>query len=627
MNKLKLFLEKKAYNMRISSLVATNLAGSGHPTSALSAADVVAATFFYGMKYDPRNPDNPNNDRFILSKGHASPILYAVYKELGIISDEQMRTYRKFDSVLEGHPTLRFSHTEAATGSLGMGLSIGVGMAKSAKMDGRDFHTYVLMGDGETTEGSIWEAAEIAAHYKLDNLVAIVDCNRLGQSTETIHGHHLKRHEEKWHAFGWKAIIVDGHDMNQIMHALEKAREVEHHPMVILAKTIKGKGAPVAEDHLGFHGKAFKAEDMNDILKHLETEYEEAVEFDAQAYAKENPLPSPPVRPEGSESELEGSSDEEILMHDPGYEVGEKVKTREAYGHALKELGSRSKRIISLDGEVKNSTFAEIFEKKYPDRFIQCFIAEQNMVSMGVGLQRRGKLPFISTFAAFFSRAHDQVRMAAVSTSPLRLVGSHAGVSIGEDGPSQMGLEDLAIMRCLPQSIVFYPSDGVSTHKLLQLMANYNRGISYMRTTRMATPIIYENNETFEVGGCKVLKQSENDVACIVGAGVTLHEALKAYEQLQGENINVAVIDLYSIKPIDAATLEAVGKKAGGRIITVEDHYLQGGLGEAVSAALNHTDFKISCLAVTELPRSGKPAELMAWAGIDAAAIVKKVKK
>jgi len=596
----------------------TTQAGSGHPTSALSCADIVSALFFYAMRYDPKHYNNPNNDRFILSKGHASPIFYAAWKEAGVLTQDQLMTYRQFDSVLEGHPTLRFEWSEAATGSLGMGLSIGAGMSMSGKMDKRDFHTYVIMGDSEVAEGSVWEAAEIAAFYKLNNLVAILDCNRLGQSTQVMHDHHVHRYEAKFQAFGWKTIVIDGHDMTEIMTALDKAKNTQDMPTIIIAKTFKGHGIDLAEDKEGFHGKALSKKELEEILPKMKERFAAAANYSDSSFSWSPTIPR-------ASSENESCSNVELTV--PHYKMGEQVATRKAYGTALRAAGVACKTVVALDAEVKNSTFAEIFEEKFPERFIQCFIAEQNMVSMGVGLQRRGKIPFISTFATFFSRAHDQIRMAAIGDSALRLCGSHAGVSIGEDGPSQMALEDIGMMRALPKSIVLYPSDAMSTHRLVQNMANYEDGISYLRTTRMTTPVIYDVNEEFPIGGCKIVRQSETDKVCIIGAGVTLHQALEAYMQLQEQGISVTVIDLYSIKPLDAVTLIKTANAAGDKVITVEDHYLQGGLGEAVVYALRNTAIIVECLAVTQLPRSGKPEELLAWAGIDAAAIVKKVKE
>lgn len=619
MQELQHFIERKAYNIRLNSLLMTTMAGSGHPTSCLSAADIVATLFFYAMHFDPDHFDNPNNDRFILSKGHAAPVLYAAWKELGKVTEKELMTYRDIHSNLEGHPTLHFPYAEAATGSLGMGLSIGAGMALVAKMDKRPARTYVLMGDSEITEGSIWEAAEIAAHYKLDNLIGIVDCNRLGQSTETIHEWHTQRYADKFEAFGWKTIVVDGHDVHHVMGAFDKARQIEDRPVMIIAKTIKGYGLADIENKQGFHGKAFSKEELNGKLAEIDARFPKAA-----AYSGNHNAFMPQAPAQNTESAVKECTNMEMV--EPHYQPGEYVATRKAYGHALAALGPRCKMVISLDAEVKNSTYAEIFAEKYPERFFQCFIAEQNMVSMGVGMERRGKVPFISTFGAFFSRAHDQIRMAAIGSSPLRLVGSHAGVSIGQDGPSQMALEDIALMRAIPGSIVLYPCDGVSTYKLVAQMAVYDQGISYLRTTRMDTPVWYPIHEEFPIGGCKVLKESASDKVCIVAAGITVIEAMKAHDILLKEGTSIAVIDLYSIKPLDHDTLLRVGKQANNRMITVEDHYREGGLGEAVLYALRNKGIEIQCLAVTQLPRSGKPDELLAMMGIDAAGIIRAVK-
>lgn len=615
---LKKFLEHKAYKMRVESLQMTTQAGSGHPTSALSAADIVAALFFYAMRFDPENIKNPNNDHFILSKGHAVPILYAAWKELGQLTQDELLTYRRFGSPLEGHPTARLEYVEAATGSLGIGLSIGAGKALADRLDKRENYTYVLMGDSEITEGSIWEAAEIAAYYKLSHLVGIVDCNRLGQSTETIHGWHAQRYAQKFEAFGWKTLVIDGHDMLQIASALDKARASQDHPTMIIAKTIKGYGVDRVENKEGFHGKVFSKKELEEILPQMEARF-------ASAAANGNSFHWQPNLPLAKN--IEQDKKEHIEIHPMNYKKGELIATRMAYGQALAHLGAASKRIVVLDAEVKNSTFADIFEQKYPERFFQCFIAEQNMVSMGVGFARSNKLPFISTFACFLTRAHDQIRMAAIDQSALKMCGSHAGVSIGQDGPSQMGLEDIAMMRAIPESIVLYPSDAPSTQALMEHMANYDKGISYLRTTREKTPVIYDENEAFEIGGCKVLYSTTADNLLVIAAGITLHEALKAREQLLQEGISVAVIDLYSIKPLDISTLEKVAKTSANRIITVEDHYLQGGLGQAVTCALANKGIEIHCLAVTQLPMSGKPEELLKWAGIDAAAIIAKAKQ
>lgn len=619
MKELQKFLENKAYNMRVASVKMTTNAGSGHVTTCLSAADIVAALFFYEMNYNPSDFDNPDNDRFILSKGHASPILYAAWQQAGVLTDEDLLGYRQIDSVLEGHPTLRFSHAQAATGSLGIGLSIGAGIALNAKIDKRDYRTYVLMGDSETTEGSVWEASQISAHYKLDNLVAIIDVNRLGQSTETIIGHDTKKYAEIFESFGWKAFIVDGHNMQQLIEILDLARMQKDKPTVIIAKTFKGHGIDFMENKNGFHGKAIKKEELKKALQQLEKNFPDAAHYKSKSQWKPK-IPAPIKKTYSCKAN-------NIQVLEPQYKKNELIATRKAYGQAIAALGDVCDIVVALDAEVKNSTFADIFEKQHPKRFVQCFIAEQNMVGMGVGFDRLGKIPFISTFAAFMTRAHDQIRMAAIGSASLRLSGSHAGVSIGQDGPSQMALEDLSMMRGLPNSIVLYPCDAVSAYKLVEQMGRYDKGISYIRTTRAATPVLYENDEPFVIGGCKVLKESKQDKVCIVGAGITLHEALKAYEQLvlRDKPIHVAIIDLYSIKPLDVHTLEKIGSKSHNKIITVEDHYIQGGIGEVVASALCNTDIIVESLAVTELPRSGKPEELMAWAKIDASAIIKKV--
>ena len=610
-------LAHKAYNMRVSSLLATTAAGSGHPTSCLSAADIMAVLFFHTMLYNLRNYDDPDNDRFILSKGHASALLYAAWKEVGLLTEDNILSYRKIGSNLEGHPTLRFPYAEAATGSLGIGLSIGVGIALNARLDKAAYHTYVLLGDSEISEGSVWEAVELAAHYKLDNLIATVDCNRLGQSTQALYGHNIQKYVAIFEAFGWRALTVNGHSIAELVSVFDQAQTATGKPTVILAKTTKGYGIERVADKMGFHGKVFKQEELDEILQELKETFADAASYE------EGDGWAPSVREQSAQTMACKATS--IEMPSPIYECGDMIPTRKAYGQALVALGGTCDTVVSLDGEVSNSTFAELFAQKYPDRFFECFIAEQNMVGMGVGLARRGKIPFVSTFGAFFTRAHDQVRMAAIGQSNVRLVGSHVGVSIGQDGPSQMALEDIALMRALPESIVLYPSDAVSAYKLVEQMAHYEKGISYMRTTRAATPIIYDNTEQFLVGGCKVLRESGKDKICIVGAGITLHEALKAYDTLQEQGISVSVIDLYSVKPLDEQTLIRKAKESGNKILVVEDHYAQGGMGEAVRSALWDTGITVATLAVTQLPRSGQPEELLAQAGIDAAAITQYV--
>lgn len=614
MDKQALFIAHKAYAMRVNSILMTTQAGSGHPTSALSAADIVAVLFFYGMRFDLHNPDNPNNDRFILSKGHASPILYAVYKELGVLSEEQLLQYRSFDSVLEGHPTSRFAWTEAATGSLGQGLSIGVGMGLNARMDKRDYYTYVLLGDSEISEGSVWEAAELAAFYKLHNIVAIIDVNRLGQTGQTMEGYDLEDIARKFSGFGWHPLLVDGHDVSALIAIVDQARQIKDKPTVIIAKTMKGYGTPV-ENKNGYHGKPFVKQEEKAVLAYMKQQFANVIHVPDYTWVPKVPKKeNVPVH-------------KKIVLDTPPFDRSKKLATRKAFGLALENAGKKTNNIVVLDGEVKNSTYTEYFADAFPAHFVQSFIAEQNMIGMAVGFAKRGKIALAATFAAFFSRAFDQIRMAAIGKSPLRLVGSHAGVSIGQDGPSQMGLEDIAMMRTLPDSIVLYPADAISTWKLLECMLNWHDSISYLRTTRMDTPIIYDAEHVFSIGGCSVLKQSSHDSVCLVAAGVTLFEALKAHEQLAGKGIYVSVIDLYSIKPLDATTLKQVIGKSGKRVITIEDHYQAGGIGEAVADALKNECFAITNLCVNKLPRSAKPEELLAYEHIDAQAIIQAVQR
>lgn len=618
-------LEYQALQIRIDSVRATTAAKSGHPTSCLSAADIVAALYFHILRWDMLNPKAVNNDRFILSKGHAIPVVYAALKGLGIISDDELLTLRRFDSELEGHPTPRFPYNEAATGSLGQGLSIGVGMALQAKCDGLSYRTYVMMGDAEIAEGSIWEAAEIAAHYQLTNLIGIVDVNRFGQSDEALHGIHAERYAKKFEAFGWHALVINGHDMKEIIYALTQAYAAVGQPWVIIAKTHKGHGISAVEDKLGFHGKPFKQEELPSVTRQLECTFVEA-EKGRSLLKYVAPLPDP-IKP-SQEDALQFSPlilDVHHDVHIHQFAQDLRLSTRKAFGYGLVAAGKKNREIMVLDADVKNSTFTEFFEKDFPERFIQCFVAEQNMIGVAAGLQLRGKIPFAATFAAFFTRAHDQIRMAAIGRVALRLCGSHVGVSIGEDGPSQMGLEDIAMMRALPASVVLYPSDAVAAYKLVGEMVNYHDGISYLRTTRADTPIIYQLDEEFVVGGCKVLHMSPNDRLCIIAAGITLHESLKAYKLLKAEGIDVSVIDLYSIKPLDVETLRRVAAASHGCVVTVEDHYIAGGLGEAVAHALVNDAIEVHVMAVAQISRSGTPEELMEYAGIDAQSIVARV--
>jgi len=614
----------KAYKMRRLSVKSTSQAGSGHPTSCLSAADIMSVLFFYAMQFDPYEPKAPENDHFVLSKGHAAPLLYAAWKE--VLEDEfsyDILNLRNFESVLEGHPTPRCPYVEAATGSLGQGLSIAAGMAMHDQRRHAGAYTYVLLGDSEMTEGSNWEAIEIAAHYKLDHLIAVVDANRLGQSTATIEGHNLQRYKQKFEAFGWRAIIVDGHDMWQIMQACNDARATEGQPVAIIAQTYKGRGVDAdVKDAQGYHGKPFSQEELTEVLNRLEQAYAEDVRYQQEQRAID-------MAPNIQTGMGSGAPRAQPVAHtpEPSYTDEDALPTRVAFGNALAAFGHQNPDIVSLDAEVKNSTYAQIFEKEHPDRFVQCYIAEQNMIGMGVGMYARGNIPVCSTFAAFMSRAHDQIRMAAIGRSALRLVGSHAGVSIGEDGPSQMGLEDIAMMRALHNSIVLYPCDAVSTHHLVGHMLQYDEGISYLRTTRMKTPIIYDNNDVFPLGEARTLRANEEDVACVVAAGITVFEALKAYEQLQQEGIMIRVVDCYCIKPFPEQRVIDAAHHASKRVMTVEDHYPEGGLGEATAHALADTDIALRVLAVDKMPRSGTPQELLSYVGIDAETIIARVKE
>jgi transketolase len=603
-------LKKLAALIRYYILAASTEAGSGHPTSSMSAVELMTALLFGGFfRYHAGHPDHPNNDRLVFSKGHASPLFYGLWAAAGKLpGDELIKTYRKFGSPLEGHPTVSFPYTEAATGSLGQGLSIGLGMALNAKyLDRLPYLTYVLLGDSEMAEGSQWEALQLAAHYELDNLIGILDVNRLGQRGETMYGHDLQAYEHRIAAFGWETILVDGHSFEEILPAYQQAALVSGKPAMIIAKTIKGKGVSFLEDKNGWHGKALNKDELARALKELG-------EID-QSVRGEIPKPHDQRPPEVQPQKAPPLS----------YPADKPVATRVAYGQALARIYPEFPLIVSLDGEVSNSTMAEIFQKAHPPRFFEMYIAEQNMVGMGLGLSRRGKSPFLSTFAAFFTRAYDQIRMSRYSDPDLKFVGSHAGVSIGEDGPSQMGLEDLAMFRAVLDSVVLYPADAVATEKLVEAMARH-RGISYLRTTRMATPIIYGPEEEFLIGSSKVLRRSEKDRATVIAAGVTLYEALAAYEILQKEGIFIRVIDLYSIKPLDQCALEDAARETGV-VITVEDHYPEGGLGEAVMSALAAMTCPVHSLAVRRKPKSGKPGELLDYEEISAGAIVRKVKE
>jgi transketolase len=610
-------LKNIATRLRIDSIRATSEAGSGHPTSCCSMAELMAALFFSEMRFDPKDPHNPDADRFILSKGHAAPILYAAWAEAGAFPREELLKLREIGSDLEGHPTPRLPFVDVATGSLGQGICAAVGCALNARRIKSPYRTYVLLGDGESAEGSVWEAGNVAAFDGLDNLCAITDVNGLGQSRPTMWNHDLEQFARRWRAFGWHALVVDGHDVAAVLDALLEARNTTGRPTMILARTIKGKGVSFAEGKDGWHGKAFKkGEEMDRALAELEKQFV-PVRDGGHSVNLAAQIPKPPAGPRAVVTPKP--------IAPPSYKLGDQVATREAYGTALVKLGDADPRVVVLDGDVKNSTFSDKFEKAHPDRFFQNFIAEQVMVGSAMGLAARGSIPFPSTFACFLTRAADFVRMTAISGVDVKLAGSHAGVSIGEDGPSQMALEDLAMFRAEPNFTVFYPCDGVSAERLVALAA-YAKGPVYIRTSRPKTPVIYGNDEKFSIGGLKVLRQSSQDVATVIAAGVTVFEALKAYDRLKASDTSIRVIDLYSVSPVDRDGLVAAARATGGRLITVEDHYLTGGIGDAVAEAVADAGFTVHRLAVREIPRSGKPEELLERFGISAAHIIDAVR-
>ena len=604
-------LQNIATQLRIDSVVSTSEAGSGHPTTCLSAADIVATLFFGEMRYDPKDPRNPDSDRFVLSKGHAAPILYAAWAEAGLFPRTELLKLRRFESDLEGHPTPRLPFVDVATGSLGQGICAAVGTALNARLIGSDYRTYALLGDGEMAEGSVWEAADVALHYKLDNLCGIVDVNGLGQSQPSQFDHKMDEYAKRWNGFGWHAIVVDGHDIPALQKAFAEARATSGRPTMVLARTLKGKGLSAIEGKEGWHGKPLKKGEETDKAV-AELKKQMAPDAAAPEIQKPKGASRPVPTPDYSR------------MPAPAYKKGDLVATREAYGTGLASLGTVNSRVVALDADVKNSTFSDRFEKAHPDRFFENFIAEQNMVGASMGLAARGAIPFPSTFACFLTRAADFIRMAGISQSNVKLAGSHAGVSIGEDGPSQMALEDLAMMRGVPGCAVLYPCEAVSTERLLVEMAK-RPGMAYMRTSRPKTPVLYGPDEAFPIGGSKVLRKSDHDVAAVVGVGVTVFEALKAYDELQKEGVSIRVVDAYSLQPIDAQTMIDAASAADGMIITVEDHYAAGGLGDAVAEAVAPAGFVVHRLAIREIPRSGQPDELIDRFGISARHIVAAV--
>ncbi|GGR98616.1 transketolase [Streptomyces aureoverticillatus] len=601
-------LHDLAQQLRVDSVRAADAAGSGHPTSSMSAADVMAVLLARHLQYDFARPDHPGNDRFVLSKGHASPLLYAAYKAAGVVTDEELLTFRAHGSRLEGHPTpRRLPWVEVATGSLGQGLGVGVGMALSGKrLDRIPYRVWVLCGDSELAEGAVWEAAEHAAYERLDNLTLIVDVNRLGQRGPTRHEWDLDAYARRLTAFGWHVVQADGHDTEALDRACHEARSAVGRPTAILARTVKGKGVAAAENREGLHGKPLK-------------DAEAAVrELGGDRRARVNVQAPPAART------LRATRSGHLEL--PRYETGTETATRDAFGQALTALGSARGDVVALDGEVGDSTRAEYFAKEHPDRFFECYIAEQQMVAAAVGLAARGWVPYASSFAAFLTRAHDFVRMAAISGAGINLVGSHAGVAIGQDGPSQMGLEDLAMFRAVHGSTVLYPCDANQTAHLVAAMADLD-GVRYLRTSRGATPVLYGPDEEFPVGGSKVLRSSGDDRLTVVAAGVTVHEALAAADVLDGVGIPVRVIDLYSVKPVDRRTLREAAESTGC-LLTVEDHRQEGGLGDAVLDAFGDGSPvpRLVRLAVTGMPGSASPAEQLRAAGIDAESIAAAVR-
>jgi transketolase len=604
-------LQQKAKLIRKWALVSTTEAGSGHPTSCMSAADIGAVLFEKYFTYDLGNPLNLYNDRLVLSKGHAAPLLYTLFGMAGAYPLDELKTLRKFGSRFEGHPVPSFVYAEAATGSLGQGLSVGAGLAWLAKREGLPYKTYVLTGDGELAEGQIWEAANFASHEKLDNLIAILDINRLAQSQETMFGHDIKKYVDRFQAFGFEVIAIDGHDLSEIDKAFDTATKSSNgKPHAIIAKTFKGRGVSFLENKDGWHGKPLKKDELQKALSEL-GDVDDNLKFS---------LKKP------GQTKLPPNAFKEIDV-DLSFDKNKEYATREVFGDVLTKLGEKNPEIYALDADVMNSTFTETFKKAISNRFGECYIAEQNMVSVAAGLSRLGKIPFVATFAAFFARSADQIRMARVSEANIKFVGSHVGVSIGEDGPSQMGLEDIALFGAMPDPLILQPCDAISTAKLVPHMAAH-KGVSYMRTLRSKTPVIYNSAEDFEIGGSRILRQSSNDQLTIAATGITVFEALKAADELKKEGVNIRVVDCYSISPFDKDTLVKCLQETKKKIvITVEDHYEHGGMGDFAASALANTNGRVIKMAVTKISQSGTKDELLDDAGISWNHIVNMVKQ
>jgi transketolase len=588
-----------AQQLRVDAVRATAAAGSGHPSSGMSAADLIAVLLARHLRYDFDHPEDPANDHLIFSKGHASPLLYALYRAAGAITDEELMSYRRLGSRLEGHPTPRLPWVDVATGSLGLGLPVGVGIALAGKaLDRLPYRVWVLAGDSELAEGSMWEAFARAAHAGLDNLVAIVDVNRLGQSGETMLGWDTATYAARARAFGWRAIEIDGHDVNAIDRAYAQALEPDGRPVAIFARTIKGRGVAAIENRNGFHGKPL-------------ADPEAAIaELDGP-----RALLIPPQRPITAAPRVPLPRRAPVRL--PSWSPGELVATRRAYGEALRAIGAAEPRVVAMDGEVGNSTYSELFRDAFPERYFEMFVAEQQMVAAAIGLQARGRIPFASTFAAFWTRAHDFIRMAAISRAHIRLVGSHTGVTVGEDGPSQMALEDIAMFRAIHGSTVLVTSDANQTAALVEAMLD-QPGVVYLRTLRMPTPVIYPPGDRFPIGGSRTLRSSPHDHVTLLAAGITVHEAVAAADTLAATGIRARVIDLYSVKPLDTSTVIQAAHETGN-LIVAEDHWAQGGVGDAVLETLADADrdARVRRLAVHTMPTSGRPGELLRWAGID----------
>ncbi|MFI6523380.1 transketolase [Streptomyces uncialis] len=611
-------LEELGQQLRVDAVRAADAAGSGHPTSSMSAADLGGVLLAHHLRYDFERPGHPGNDRLVLSKGHASPLLYALYRAAGVIDDAELLTFRQDGSPLEGHPTPRLPWVDVATGSLGQGLPVGVGMALAGKrLDRLPYRVWVLCGDSEMAEGSVWEGAAQAAYERLDNLTLIVDVNRLGQRGPTREGWNLDAYARKLGAFGWHTIEVDGHDVAAIDTAFREAAATTDRPTAVIARTHKGRGVAEVEDQEGFHGKP---------LPHPERAVEELGGTRSVRIDVAKPSGTPPATAPDRTGGDGTTPDRTGPVAAPRYRAGDEVATRDAFGAALAALGSERDDVVALDGEVGDSTRADAFGKAHPDRYFEMYIAEQQLIATAVGMRARGYLPFATTFAAFLTRAHDFIRMAAVSGTGIQLCGSHAGVSIGQDGPSQMGLEDLAMMRAVHGSTVLYPCDANQTARLVHHMAGLP-GIGYLRTSRGASPVLYGPDEDFPVGGSRVLRSGDADRVTVIGAGVTVHEALRAADLLAAEGIAVRVIDLYSVKPVDSGTLRQAAD-ATGCLMTVEDHHPEGGIGDAVAEAFadGRPAPRLIRLAVRNMPASATPAEQLHHSGIDAASIAAGVR-